>query len=288
MRHGLLLAAGLTMLLGACLEGAVEDGGGGGDDDGNNNTGSGAGSPTGAGPTDLPCDVAAVVATCTSSHAVNPPVGGLSITSAADLAATSAVDPSMTVAERSLVRMKDGSMPPGAPLSADQIAVFEAWISDGMPTGDCGAGGAPPVQVVCSSNSYWMGGDDESKDMHPGLACIDCHKNPPGGGEHGPGLVFAGTVYPTLHEEDDCNGLGGTLVVVTDSTGRTVQATARSESGNFFIETEDAAPLVMPIRAEVRRGDKVLAMKDPVDSADCNSCHTELGTDGAPGRILAP
>ena len=287
MRHRLLLAASLTAFLGACLEGSLTDGGDG--EDGTGNNGSGAGTTaTGAGPTDLPCEVAGVIGTCTSCHAVEPPVGGVHIASAADLAATSAVDTSMTVAQRSLVRMKDGSMPPGAPLSAEQIAVFEGWISDGMPSGDCGAGGAPPIEVVCTSNTYWKGGDHESEDMHPGYACIDCHQHPPNGGEHGPGLILAGTVYPTLYEEDDCNGVGGTTVVVTDATGRTVEATASVESGNFSIEAEDAAPLVMPIRAEVRRGDQVLVMKDPVDSADCNGCHTELGADGAPGRILAP
>jgi len=208
------------------------------------------------------------------------------IASAADLAAQSPSDPSATVAERSLKRMKDGSMPPGSPLSSDEIAIFEAWIADGMPQGDCsGVGGAGPVEVACTSMSYWHGGDEGSEDMSPGQACVSCHEKPNYEGETGPRLLFGGTVYPTLHEPDDCNGVGGAVVVVTDANGRTVQATARA-SGNFFVE--EGVPLVLPIRAEVRHGDKVLAMQDPVDSVDCNSCHTALGAEDAPGRIILP
>jgi hypothetical protein len=182
--------------------------------------------------------------------------------------------------------MKDGTMPPGAPLGADDIAIFEAWIAAGMPTGDCsGAGGAPPIEVVCTSNSFWSLGDEGDEDMHPGMACISCHQEPNDEGETGPGLLFGGTVYPTMHEPDDCNGVGDAVVVVTDATGRVVQATVRP-SGNFFVE--EGAPLSLPIRAEIRRGDKVLTMKDPVDSVDCNSCHTTMGAENAPGRIIAP
>lgn len=255
------------------------------DDEGEGTSSSGSGAGADA-LGDLPCDVAAVLGTCTSCHATASPSGGVRIASAADLTAPSSTDPSVTVAERSLARMKDGSMPPGSPLTADEIAAFEAWIADGMPTGDCsGAGGAPPIEVVCTSNSLWTMGDEGSEDMHPGQACVSCHQEPNDEGETGPNLLFAGTLYPTLHEPDDCNGVGNAIVVVTDANGRTVQATVRGK-GNFFME--DGIPLALPIRAEVRRGDKVLAMKDPVDSVDCNSCHTVMGAENAPGRILAP
>jgi len=181
--------------------------------------------------------------------------------------------------------MQDGTMPPGAPLDAASVAAFEAWVAGGMPAGDCGAGGAPPIQIVCTSQSYWADGDEGSKDMHPGMACVSCHAEPNDEGETGPDLLFGGTVYPTAHEPDDCNGVGAVTVVVTDAAGRTVQATARA-SGNFFVEGE--TPLALPIRAEVRRDGKTLAMQDPVDSVDCNACHTAEGAEGAPGRIVAP
>jgi hypothetical protein len=278
MRFQLWFGLALSAILAACFQGSLDDDGAEGED----GKEEGSGQP----PADLPCDIAGVLASCTGCHAGSKPSGGVRIASAADLAAPAPSDPSLTVAQQSLVRMKDGSMPPGSPLSAEEISTFETWIADGMPAGDCsGAGGAPPVEVVCTSMTYWQGGDEGSEDMTPGQACVSCHEKPNDEGETGPRLLFGGTVYPTLHEPDDCNGIGGAVVVVTDANGRTVEATVRA-SGNFF--AEEGAPLVLPIRAEVRKGDKVLEMKDPVDSVDCNSCHTALGDEDAPGRIILP
>ncbi|MBL9026025.1 MAG: hypothetical protein JNL21_27785 [Myxococcales bacterium] len=245
--------------------------------------GAGAGSSQ---QSSLPCDVAAVIATCTSCHATAHPSGGVRIAGRDDLLAVSSIDASQTVADRSIARMKDAAspMPPGAPLAADQIAVFEAWVAGGMPAGDCdGVGGAPPVEVVCTSKTYWMRGDEGSEDMHPGHACLDCHKKELGA-DAGK-FPFAGTVFPTAHEEYDCNGIGGSTVVITEADGTTHTIPVRA-SGNFVLESE--AAVAWPIRAEVRRDGKVAAMQDPVDSGDCNSCHTALGAEGAPGRITPP
>ena len=94
-----------------------------------------------------------------------------------------------------------------------------------------------------------------------------------------------------MREPDDCLGGGATIaggvVVVTDANGVEHSANILS-NGNFFIESE--ATLVTPIHAEVRSADgtKVNKMNDPVDSGDCNSCHTENGANDAPGRIMAP
>ena len=254
--------------------------------DGGSGTG-GTGAGTTAPQSSLPCDVAAVIATCTSCHATANPSGGVRIAGRDDLLATSSLDGSQSVAQRSLVRMKDGAspMPPGSPLPSDQIAIFEAWVNGGMPEGDCsGVGGAPPVEVICTSQTYWDNGDEGSEDMHPGYACIDCHRK-----ELGPSdaakFPFAGTVYPTLHEEYDCNGIGGSTVVITEADGTTHTLPVRA-SGNFVLESE--APVAWPIRAEVRRDGKVAAMQDPVDSGDCNGCHTAIGAEGAPGRITPP
>jgi len=255
-------------------------------------SGSGGGTTTSVGGgtvgADLPCEVADVLANCSACHATPKPSGGVSLRSRDDLLAAAPSDPSVTVADRALARMQDSTnpMPPTGQLAAADIATFEGWISDGMPAGGCD--GPPPPETVCTSDSYWTQGDEGSRDMYPGRACITCHEAP-GPGEHGPPLLFGGTVYPTVHEPDDCNGGGptvqGSVVVVTDANGVEHSATVRS-NGNFLIESE--ANLATPIHAEVRRDGKVNKMKDPVDSGDCNSCHTVDGANDAPGRILAP
>ena len=254
-------------------------------------SGSGGGSSSTGGGTvgaDLPCEVADVLGNCSACHATAKPSGGVSLRSRADLLAPSPSDSSVTVADRALLRMQDSAspMPPAGQLPAADIATFEGWINDGMPAGNCD--GPPPPETVCTSDTYWTQGNHESPDMHPGVACIACHEAP-GGGEHGPPLLFAGTVYPTVHEPDDCRGGGPTIdgatVVVTDANGVEHSATVRS-NGNFLIESQ--ANLATPIHAEVRRNGKVNKMKDPVDSGDCNSCHTVDGANDAPGRILAP
>ncbi len=240
---------------------------------------------------DLPCDVAELLSThCVSCHAGGDPSGGVALTSHAALTAPSPADGSVTVAERALLRMRDAAlpMPQAGLLPESEVAVLAAWIDAGMPKGDCsgGAGGSPPITIACSSTQFWTQGDEGSKDMHPGHACVSCHEQPNDEGEKGPPLGFAGTVYPTPHEPDDCvaTGVGGAVVVVTDANGATHQVSVRA-SGNFYAEE---VTLAFPIRAEIRKDGKVLAMQDPVMTGDCNACHTAEGTDGASGRIFPP
>ncbi|MBL8740237.1 MAG: hypothetical protein JNK04_04055, partial [Myxococcales bacterium] len=172
---------------------------------------------------------------------------------------------------------------------ASDVAILEEWIAGGMPEGSCGTDPGV-VEIKCSSGQFYSSGGEEdegSKDMAPGQACIKCHSTPNEEGEtEGPRFRFAGTAYPTPHEPDDCiaTGVGGAIVVVTDANGNSLEATVRG-GGNFFIE---GTPLAMPVTAEIRRGDKVLKMKDPVMSADCNTCHTAEGSEGASGRIFPP
>jgi mono/diheme cytochrome c family protein len=252
-------------------------------------SGSGAASGTGgAALGDMPCDVAEVLSNCVSCHAGANPSGRVRIASRADLAAPSPDDASQTVAQRSLARMSSATepMPPTGQLSDAQIQAFESWVTAGMPTGSCdGVGGGGPVALTCTSNQYWPLGDEESPDMRPGVPCIDCHAKGIGG-ERGPSFIFAGTVFLGLHDEDDCFGStpAGTTVVVTDAVGRVFEVAVRPR-GNFFEEEQE---VTYPIRAEVRRGGQVLAMKDPVPTGDCNTCHSAEGQDGAPGRIIAP
>jgi mono/diheme cytochrome c family protein len=261
----------------ACEAELVDDGLGGGD-------GAGAG---GAAASGLPCDVAQVLVACSGCHAGDRPSGGVRTTSRADLLAASPDFPAQTVAERCVLRMRSTTdpMPPSGPLSETAIQVVEAWVQAGMPEGDCqGSGGGGPVELTCTSNQHWTLGNEESPDMNPGQACISCHAS--GIEEEGPLFAFGGTVFPGLHDEDDCYGStpAGTTVVVTDAVGRVFQVPVRPR-GNFY---QEATTISFPIRAEVRRGDQVLAMKDPVGTGDCNTCHSAEGAEGAPGRILGP
>lgn len=252
----------------------------------------GGGSGNGGG---LPCDVAQVLANnCASCHG-SPPSGGAlnTLVSYEDLAAASKADPSESVATLSVARMQDTKkpMPPSGALAADQIAVLQNWIEAGMPKGTCSGNGTSGISFdtpsVCTSNTFWTRGDRGSSLMHPGMACVDCHKN--GGKEKDdddkPIFSIAGTVYPTGHEPDDCNGVaaGGVQVVITDANGRTLTLPINA-AGNFSSEKQVAKPY----RAKVVSNGKAREMATPQTNGDCNACHTEAGAESAPGRIVTP
>lgn len=254
----------------------------------------------------LSCEIAAITANCIGCHG-HPPSNN---------APSSYVtrDDFLVVAggasggARAVARINDAQAPmppaPNARLTAQQIATFEKWVADGMPEGSCSMafdGGVPmdPFNTpdVCTSKMNWPGGEQDvgnlAKDnMHPGRACIDCHTNPVPGADKGPELYFAGTVYPTAHEPDECMGESGqrtpATVEITDSANHIYRLTT-TVSGNFYLRPGIgiAAP-VFPIKAVLKAGGKTRAMVDAVPSGDCNSCHTLRGTMKAPGRIMLP
>jgi hypothetical protein len=136
----------------------------------------------------------------------------------------------------------------------------------------------PPV---CTSGTSWISGNRGSPLMHPGLPCLSCHR---GGGA--PPFFIAGTVYPTAHEPNDCDGsLIGlqASVVVTGADGITLTFPVNSV-GNFY----SARVVPVPFTAKVVAGDAERVMTTPQTNGDCNSCHTEGGANGAPGRIVLP
>ncbi len=275
MRHALLsclLLAGCTSLqMARELPGA----GGGA---------SGGGSSGGQVATDLPCDVDSIlVANCQSCHGATPAGGApMSLVTYADLTAPAKTVPSQTVAALSVTRITSTSAPmPPAPatLSAADVATFTAWVQGGMPTGSCVSGvdplGAAPT---CTSGQTWNGGNDGSSRMNPGQACISCHSQ----GE-GPRFSLAGTVYPTGHEPDQCYGTSAAQVIITDAAGKTLTLTPNS-AGNF----SSNALLSLPYNAKVVANGLTRAMSAAQTSGDCNSCHTQNGANGAPGRITLP
>lgn len=266
-------------------------------------TGTGTGSGGGIGgsgpvnvPSDagIPCDVALLLNQwCTACHSQSP-IGGASVplVTYEDLTAPFPADPSITVAAASLARMKDAAapMPLGGLLPAADIAPLETWVQAGTPATDCADVVTPTgpdpyaVDPVCTSNTFWNMGEESSPDMLPGRACIACHSME--GGERGPDFQFSGTIYPTAHEPDDCNGAQGAVIEITDANGVVTNLTSRA-SGNFY-KSGNPALVAWPVTVKVLYDGKTLPMATPLMNGDCNSCHTGDGTNGAPGRIILP
>jgi hypothetical protein len=99
----------------------------------------------------------------------------------------------------------------------------------------------------------------------------------------GPKYAIAGTAYPSAHEPNDCNGVSGGQIVITDANGQTITL-ATNSVGNFFYQ----GTIALPYHAKVVQNGAERVMASTATSGDCNSCHTPDGTGGAPGRIMLP
>jgi hypothetical protein len=136
---------------------------------------------------------------------------------------------------------------------------------------------------VCSSGKRWEGGDEGSALMHPGSDCIKCHTER---GE-GPSFVLAGTVHSQVAEADECAGVAGAQVQITDANQKAYTLTT-NEAGNFFLETRGNTGFAFPYTARVTYQGRESAMTTAPSTGQCASCHTPQGLSGAPGRIVAP
>ncbi len=131
----------------------------------------------------------------------------------------------------------------------------------------------------CSSGVEWTSGNEESPNMNPGQACIACHAS----GE-GPEFTIAGTVMGDFADPDNCYGVEGMTVRITDADGVVTELLSNA-AGNFYT-TDDIA---MPYTAEVEGTDGTISpMSGEQTSGDCASCHTAEGAEGAPGRVVEP
>lgn len=261
------------------------------------------GPATPAAATGIPCDVAALLKTeCATCHGETLSGGAPNrLVSYDDLAAISESDPSSTVAALSLARMRSTRrpMPPERQLGEGAIDAFAKWVTAGLPRGSCngpgGQGGTDPTDAgpshpesVCTNNMTTDPLGPSGPTMRPGEACLSCHA------EGKPDTFYkfqiAGTVYPTLHEPNYCNGDGDTKVQIIDSRG-TTRELRTSETGNFYLRV--GLPIVPPFTVQVIRGHKIRTMQRELTSlengdGDCNHCHTESGANGAPGRVVSP
>jgi mono/diheme cytochrome c family protein len=228
---------------------------------------------------------------CITCHGSTPLTGApTSLVTYADLTTPSKSDPTQTNAALAVSRMMSTTnpMPPAGstPATAAEIAAMQSWIAAGYPTSGCGTGSVPDpfaVAPTCTSKVTWTRGTSGSALMEPGLACTNCHAS--SGGE-APRFAVAGTVYPTAHEPDLCNGANGTngaRVVITGANGASVTLTPNA-AGNFYYEGTIATPYSAKVTYMGRERD----MGATQTSGDCNACHTQNGTMSAPGRILLP
>lgn len=135
---------------------------------------------------------------------------------------------------------------------------------------------------TCVEGLRWAGGEEGESTMFPGRDCIACHARE----DEGPRFVAAGTVHPDWREPDDCFGVAGVLVELTDAQGATYTAKTNG-AGNFRFETEEVA-LTMPYTARLLYEGRERVMMTPQSSGQCASCHTVSGANDAPGRIVAP
>ena len=292
--------SGSSETVSASQNGGSSNGGSSGDSNGGSSGGSnsaagdtsaGRAASAGASSSDLPCEVQSLLAAkCLACHSANPPG---SLASSADFRRVSQSDSQRTVGELAVERVKlttNLRMPPAplAPATDAEIAALTAWVKSGAQAASCDQMvGVPPnpydTPLVCTSMKNWTGGNRESPLMRPGGACISCHKQE---GE-GPAFTVAGTLFPTPHEPNDCNGVGsaaGAQIVITDANG-VVHTLAVNQAGNFYLEARGFA---FPYQAKVTYDGRERVMVAAQMSGDCNGCHTQNGQENAPGRIFLP
>jgi mono/diheme cytochrome c family protein len=138
-------------------------------------------------------------------------------------------------------------------------------------------------QDVCESENQWVGGTDGSPLMKPGGNCIRCHTDSAGA----PTFLFAGTVYASEQAEDNCFGVEGASVVVTDDNGVEVEMETNA-AGNFYVETSEAPSLAAPYSAKVVYEGREAVMTEPLFSANCVDCHDGGASGRIPPRIAVP
>jgi hypothetical protein len=133
---------------------------------------------------------------------------------------------------------------------------------------------------MCMSGTAWVGGETESTRMHPGGDCLGCHASR----DEADDVVLGGTVYAGLNEPDDCFGVPGVVLQLTDANG-TVHEVTSNAAGNFVLEE---TAIATPFSAKLTYEGRERIMGAMQTELSCNSCHTDTGANGAPGRILAP
>lgn len=130
----------------------------------------------------------------------------------------------------------------------------------------------------CVTGTWWVGGDTGHEEMHPGQDCVGCHRE-----NDGPPLALGGTIYPLEGQADDCYGLPGVTVEVTDANGA-ITLVETNEAGNFFIEGDESVvpkPYTIRLTAGLEPPGALLGtggsrqMFTPPLTGDCAFCHVQ-------------
>jgi len=150
-----------------------------------------------------------------------------------------------------------------------------------------------PAGTTCASGLVYQG-NAESPEMNPGMACKSCHagenfQNQNPGGLSSPENVrfFMGTAYASYREADGCksaNVPADAKVEILDASDVVQVTMTVNAAGNFF-SSKSTAGFTLPYKARIVANGKTMAMATPQMDGDCNTCHTDSGRNGAPGRI---
>ncbi len=170
--------------------------------------------------------------------------------------------------------------------SASGAGCYGGAAGDGGSAGGGGTADSGPdpwsAPVGCASGAHYVGGANSR--MEPGVACVSCHTQ---SGEGPVGIL--GTAYASAHDEDRCNGIAGSAygdayISVLDDQHVEVAQLPINAVGNFMGNEPASATYYVALVANGQTREMAMA----VPSGDCNSCHTQDGAVGAPGRILVP
>ncbi len=162
------------------------------------------------------------------------------------------------------------------PVDGGPDAIAES--STDSPASDVVAALACSAPAACTSGTTST--DAGSAHHDTGQPCIACHTQ-----SAGPIFSLAGTVFPTCHEPDFCNGLSGATVTITDTNANPVITLTTDVAGNFEAMSP---PLPASFGAILSHAGNQTAATTVHTDGDCNKCHTEGGTNGAPGRLFVP
>ena len=98
-----------------------------------------------------------------------------------------------------------------------------------------------------------------------------------------------GTVFGEPHAKDLCIAppVSDGQIEILDNTGAVAATLTANGYGNFFLASTTNS-VALPYTARVVGNGRTATMITPQTTGDCNTCHTEQGLQGAPGRIYWP
>jgi hypothetical protein len=187
-------------------------------------------------------------------------------------------------ANRSNIRIQANTMPPGGGVPANQRALFSTWVDTGLIECDGGSPGDSDITTgddatpSCSSGVMWSAVGEYDELMMPGANCLACHS-----GGFDPSFSIAGTVMGAKYDMNNCYGVGGVVVRITDANTQ-VHTFTTNAAGNFFLSTGSGS-VAAPYSVKLTYQGRTRTMSTTPSTFSCNSCHLDSGT---PGRVLAP